>query len=103
VPRWTFGIELLDEGIEPGLLLENVHARRAGCLNFQREMHAFVPAVLFGATWFGVLDGNAESEPPHRELREIEEKIPDLGKATVPFRQFSQFVELLSQSLTPSA
>ena len=36
-------------------------------------MHALVAAVLLGMTWLDALDGDAEAEPPDRELGEIEE------------------------------
>ena len=42
------GVELLDEGIEAGLLLQAVHAWRAGGLLLEGEMHALVAAVLLG-------------------------------------------------------
>jgi hypothetical protein len=40
-------------------LLQGVHARRPGCFLFEGEVHAFVPAILLGMTWFDALDGNA--------------------------------------------
>ena len=41
-------VELLDEGIEAGLLLQAVHAGRAGRLLLEGEVHALVAAVLLG-------------------------------------------------------
>ena len=34
-------------------------------------MHAFVPAVLLGLTGFDALDGDAQAQPPDRELGEV--------------------------------
>src|SRR3982751_2613996 len=71
----AFGVELLQEGIEAGLLLKAVHPWRPCCFLLQGQMHAFMPAVLLGMAWFDALDGNAEPEPPHRKPREVVEAI----------------------------
>ena len=42
----SFEIEFLQEGVELGLLLQEVDAGRAGGFFFQGEMHAFMTAVL---------------------------------------------------------
>jgi hypothetical protein len=70
-----FGIELLDEIIEAGLLLEAVEAWRPRGFLLQGEMHAFVPAVLLGLARLDALDLDAEPEPPDGELGEIEQGI----------------------------
>src|SRR5579864_3904776 len=44
----SFLIEFLQEGIELGLLLQEVDTRRAGGFFFEGEMHAFMTAVLLG-------------------------------------------------------
>ena len=91
---WPFGIEFLNEVVEAGLLLQAVHAGRSGCLFLQREMHALVAAVLLRVARLDALDGDAEPQPPDRELGEIEEAVrtgerhaivgPDgLGQATL--------------------
>jgi hypothetical protein len=54
-----FDIELVDEVVEAGLLLQGVHARRPGCFFFEGEVHALVAAILLGMTWFYALDGDA--------------------------------------------
>jgi hypothetical protein len=56
---WPFTIELVDEVIEAGLLLQGVHARRSGRLLFEGQMHALMTAILLGMAWFDALDGNA--------------------------------------------
>src|ERR1019366_7781636 len=63
-----FGIELANEGIEAILLLQAIAAWRAGCFLFDGEVHALVAAVLLGMTGLDAFDGNAEPEPPDREL-----------------------------------
>ena len=47
-----FVVELLDEGVELGLLLEEIGAGRAGGFLFQRQVHALVAAVLLRMAWF---------------------------------------------------
>jgi hypothetical protein len=69
------GVEFLDEGVEAGLLLEAVHAGRSGGLPLQREVHAFVTAVLLGMAGLDAFDGDAEPEPPDGEFGEVEESV----------------------------
>lgn len=70
-----FGIELVDEGIEAGLLLQAIEACRASGFLFQGEMHALIAAVLLRLTGLDAFDSDAQSQPPDRELRQIEETI----------------------------
>ena len=70
-----FGIELGDEVVEAGLLLEAVHAWRTGCFFLESEVHALVASVLLRVAWLDALDGDAEAEPPDREPGEVEEGI----------------------------
>src|SRR5215217_1972010 len=65
----------LDEVIEFGLLLQEVFAGGLGSLELQRQMHAFMPAVLLWVARLDALDLDAESEPPDGELGQIEEGI----------------------------
>src|SRR5579872_4566422 len=55
-------VEVFDEVIERGLL-------------FEGEVHAFMPAVLLGMARFDALDADAQSQPPDRKLREIEQTV----------------------------
>jgi hypothetical protein len=55
----SFVIELLQESVELGLLLQEVGARRAGGFFLQGQMHAFMPAVLLGMTGPDALNGDA--------------------------------------------
>jgi len=52
-------IELVEEGVELGLLLQAVGARGAGGFFFQGQMHAFMAAVLLGMTGLYPLNGDA--------------------------------------------
>src|SRR5215475_1414933 len=72
---WAFGVELAKESIEVLLLLQAVEARRPGRLLLEGQMHALMAAVLLRTTWLDALDGNAEPEPPHRQLRQVEQGI----------------------------
>jgi hypothetical protein len=54
-----FVIKLLQEGVELGLLLQNVGARRASGFFLQGQMHAFMPAVLLGMARTNPLNGNS--------------------------------------------
>jgi hypothetical protein len=44
----TLGIELLNEGVEFSLLLQDVGANGACGFFLQSQTHAFMPAVLLG-------------------------------------------------------
>ena len=71
----SFGVELVEEGVEACLLLQAVHARRAGCLLLEREVHALVAAVLLGVAGLDALDGDAEPQPPDGKLARVEEGV----------------------------
>ena len=70
-----FGIELVHEVVEAGLLLQAVQAWRAGGFLLQGEVHALVAAVLLRMARLDALDGDAEAQPPDRELGEIEQGV----------------------------
>jgi hypothetical protein len=55
----AFVIKLFQEGVELGLLLQEVGARRAGGFFFQGEMHALMPAILLGMAGTDPLNGNS--------------------------------------------
>ncbi len=54
------------EVIEFALLLQEVKPRRLSGLLFERQMHAFVAAILLGVSGFDTLNINAQAEPPYR-------------------------------------
>ena len=55
----SFLIEFLQEGVELGLLLQDVGARRASRFFLQGEMHTFMPAVLLGMAGTDPLNGDS--------------------------------------------
>ena len=71
----SFGIELVDEGVEAILLLQAVQAWRPGCFLLEGEMHTLMAAVLLRMARFDALDRDADAQPPDRELREVEQGI----------------------------
>src|SRR2546423_6681832 len=71
----SLGVELVNEGVEALLLLQAIHARRAGGLLLQREVHALVTAVLLRTAGLDAFDRDAEAKPPDRELGEIEQGV----------------------------
>ena len=64
-----------DEIIEPHLLLQVIFAGRSGGFLLQGKVHALMPAILLRMAWLDAFDGDAESEPPDREFREIVEPV----------------------------
>jgi hypothetical protein len=70
-----FGVVAGDEVVELRLLLQEVPACRLGCLQLQSQVHALVTSVLLRVARLDPLDLNAEPQPPHRELREVEQGI----------------------------
>src|SRR4029077_10854358 len=63
-------VELFEKIIEFALLLQAVPARGARGLRFEREVHAFMPAILLRMTGLDAFDGDAQAQPPDRELGE---------------------------------
>ena len=55
----TLGVELVQEGIEFGLLLQAVDRWRTGGLFLQGQMHALMAAVLLRMAGPDAFDGNA--------------------------------------------
>lgn len=86
-----FAIELLDEGIELGLLLQKVSTGRPSGFVFQRQMHALVAAILLGMTRANPFDTDPQAQPPHRQFREVEESVGGSeGKAIVGTNRLGQ-------------
>lgn len=65
----AFIIVNINETVEAGLLLQDVHARRPGGFLLQGQMHTFMAAVLLRIAGRDALEANAETQPPDRELR----------------------------------
>src|SRR5467141_2421380 len=68
-------VEFFEKIIEFALLLQAVPARGARGLRFEREVHAFMPAILLWMTGLDAFDGDAQSQPPDRELGEVEQRV----------------------------
>ena len=60
----TLAIELFHEDVELSLLLQDIGAGRAGGFLLERQMHAFMAAVLLGMTRLDALDRDAQPQPP---------------------------------------
>jgi len=57
-------VELLQEGIELGLLLQQIGAGRARGFFLQRQVHALMPAVLLRMSGSDAFDGDTQAQPP---------------------------------------
>src|SRR5471032_3284903 len=69
----SFLVVVVDEGVELGLLLQEVFSRRFGGFILQGQMHPFVPTVLLWITRLDALDADPQAKPPDRELAEAKE------------------------------
>ena len=54
--------------VEARLLLKKIGGGQLGSLFLQREMHAFMAAVLLRMAGLDPFDADAQAQPPHREL-----------------------------------
>ncbi len=72
---WAVLVIAGNKRVEAGLLLEDVGRGRLGRFGLQREMHALVPAVLFGMPGSDPLDLNPESQPPDRQPAQAVERV----------------------------
>src|SRR5882757_1659045 len=70
-----FVVELFEKIIEFALLLQAVPTRGARGLRFEREVHAFMAAILLRMTGLDAFDGDAQAQPPDRELGEVEQRV----------------------------
>ena len=61
---WAFVVVNPDEVIKAFLLLQEVERGGLGGLLFERQVHAFVTAVLFGVSWLDALEVDAQAQPP---------------------------------------
>lgn len=60
-------IDLVQEAVEAVLLLQAIEPWRGRFL-LEGEVHPLMTSVLLWMAWFDALDGDAEPEPPHRQL-----------------------------------
>ena len=61
-------VELVDEGVEALLLLEQVRSRRTGRLELERAVHPLVPAILLGMGRPDALELDPEPQPKTESL-----------------------------------
>jgi hypothetical protein len=74
-----------DEGVEAGLLLQAVGARRPGGFLLQGQVHALVAAVLLRVTGLDAFHRDAQPQPPDREFGQAEQAVATGKKhAVVP-------------------
>jgi len=71
----TFVVELLKEGVELGLLLQEIGAGWARGFFFEGQVHALVATILLGMTGPNAFDADTEPQPPDREPGEIEKPV----------------------------
>jgi len=71
----TFVVEDLDELVEPSLLLQKIPSGRLGGLFLQREMHAFVAAVLLRVARLDPFDADAQPQPPDGQFAQVEQRV----------------------------
>jgi hypothetical protein len=62
---WPLLVELFDEVVELGLLLQNVGASGTGGFLFEGEMHAFMTAILLRVAGLDAFEPNSQPEPPN--------------------------------------
>ena len=68
-------IEFLHEVVKSRMLQQDIHARRAGSFLLERQMHAFMAAVLLRVSRFYALEANAKAQPPDGELTQFEQRM----------------------------
>ncbi len=62
----TFVVELFDEGVELGLLLEQICAGGPRGFLLERQVYAFTASILLGMTRPDAFDADAQAQPPNR-------------------------------------
>ena len=71
----AFVVEDLDELVKASLLLKKIGGGRFGGFFFQGQMHAFVTPVLLRMGGFDPFDADAQAQPPHGELAQVEQRV----------------------------
>ena len=95
------------------LLLQEFAAGGLGGFFLQREMHAFVTAVLLRMAGLDALDANAQPQPPDRQLAQVEQSMrgserhaviaADVGGQAALFKKRSNTVKAKSSRVEESA
>src|SRR5581483_3202202 len=71
----TLVIEVINKIIKLGLLLQDVGSSGSSGFLLERQVHAFMAAVLLRMTGTDALDADAKTQPPDRKLGKIEEPV----------------------------
>ena len=95
----TLVVELLDKGVELGLLLKQVGAGGTGGLLFQGQMHALVTAVLLRMTGADAFYADAEPQPPNGKSGQIEKPVGRSERNTIVGADRLRQTSLLKQAL----
>ena len=76
-------IEDFGELVEASRLLEEVGGSWFGGFFLEREMHAFMAAVLLRVTWLDALNADAQAQPPDVEFAQVKHSVSRSKRHTV--------------------
>jgi len=71
----TLVVEDLDKLVETSLLLKKIGGCRFAGFFLQGQVHAFMTAVLLRMTGLDSFATDAQAQPPHRELTQVEQRV----------------------------
>jgi len=71
----AFVVEDLHKLVKARLLLKKIGGRGLGGFFLQGQMHAFVTPVLLRMGRFDPFDADAQAQPPHGELAQVEQRV----------------------------
>jgi hypothetical protein len=71
----TLVVEDVDEVVEACWLLKEVGSGRLGGFFLEREVHAFMAAILLGMAGLDSFNANAQAKPPDGKLAQMEQSV----------------------------